>query len=210
MAKKKPAAARAPKAAAEKKRTIAALNARVKQIEGGKLTRQQIRDIEWLENTERARHVADWIQAVPKGDYCKLADRQHKLVDDAARNYSLPLDRPTIDLREALKALHDLIAANASRLKSDLGDDRYELEAEKLRQQIVGIERDNERKLIELAHSRGDAIPRKAVRETLVILSARLRTLGQTIARIDPEARDAVNEFLESLAIEMESGDFSF
>ena len=43
-----------------------------------------------------------------------------------------------------------------------------------------------------------------------VALSAQLRTLGQTLARIDPAARDQLNDFLDSLATEVESGNLAF
>lgn len=204
MAKKKPAAE--PDAA----RKVAALQARIKHLQGVTLTRQQLRDVQWLDNLERRTAIEQWIAAVPKGEYCSLSGRQHKLVDDAARNYGLPLDRATINLRDALTALHDLVAANAHRLRNDLDGDRDDLEEQKLRQQIIGLEHDNERKLIELQFTKGDAIPKAAVSESLVSLAAKLRTLGQTLARIHPDARLALNEFLENLAVEMESGDLAF
>lgn len=204
MAKKKPAAQ--PDTA----RKVAALQARVKQLQGVKLTRQQLRDVEWLTNLERRAAIEAWQAAVPKGEYCQLSGRQHKLVDDAARNYDLPLDRATINLSEALKALHDLVADNAHRLRRDLSGDRNDLEEQKLRQQIIGLELDAEKKQIELQFTRGDAIPKVAVNESLVALSAKLRTLGQTLGRINPDARRALNEFLETLAVEMENGDLAF
>lgn len=204
MAKKK------PPAQPDNARKVAALQARIKQLQGVKLTRQQLRDIEWLLAAERRQAIDEWTAAVPKGEYCELSGRQHKLVDDAARKYDLPLDRATINLSDALKALHDLVAANAHRLRQDLSGDRNDLEEQKLRQQIIGLERDNEKKMIELQFTRGDAIPKVAVAEALVSLSAKLRTLGQTLGRINPEARLALNEFLENLAIELESGDLAF
>lgn len=199
-----------PAASKDETRELRALEARIAQLKGEKLGRQQIRDVEWLRTNERKVVIEQWCKAVPKGDYCRLSGRQHKLVDDAARNYNLPLDSATIDLAAALKALHDLIAAHAHRLRHDLNGDRDELEEEKLRQQIVGLERDNERKLIELQFTRGDAIPKVAVRDSLISLAARLRTLGQTLARIDPEARKALNDFLEALLVEIDGGEFSF
>lgn len=208
--KKKQPAKKDASSAGDRERLIAAHRAQLRQLEGQTLTRQQIRDVAWLDNHLRRSYVDAWKVAVPKGEYCDLASRQHKLVDDAADNYNLPLDRPTINLRDALTALHDLVAANAHRLNSDLDGDREELEEEKLRQQIIGLERDNERKLVELQYTRGDAIPKAALRDALVGLSARLRTLGQTLARISPEARATFNDFLQALADEIEKGDLSF
>lgn len=205
MAKKKPAAT------ADESRTISALEARLKRLRGQELTRQQQRDLDWLEQLDRRRHIEAWQLAVPKGEYCQLASRQHKLIDDAADNYNLPLGESTINLRDALTALHDLVAANAHRIsRGDLDGDRLELEEEKLRQQILGLEFDNAKKQIELQYTRGEAIPKVAVRDALVALSAQLRTLGQTLARIDPAARDQLNDFLDSLATEIETGNLAF
>jgi hypothetical protein len=203
--------AKKPKAAStDNTRKIAAHQARIRELQGEPLSRQQIRDIAWLDNETRQSAIEAWQKAVPKGEYCELASRQHKLIDDAAHHYNLPLDKATINLRDALTALHDLVAANAHRLNSDLDGDREELEEEKLRQQIIGLERDNEKKLIELQYTRGDAIPKHAVRDALVSLSAKLRTLGQTLARVDPKARETLNDFLDSLADEIANGDLSF
>jgi hypothetical protein len=206
MAKKAP-----KKPNADDLRTIAAVEARLKKLRGQELTRQQLRDLDWLENLDRRRHIETWQMAVPKGEYCQLASRQHKLVDDAADNYNLPIGESTINLRDALTALHDLVAANSHRIsRGDLDGDRFELEEEKLRQQILGLEFDNAKKQIELQYTRGDAIPKASVRDALVALSAQLRTLGQTLARIDPAARDQLNDFLDSLAGEIEGGNLAF
>jgi hypothetical protein len=205
MAKKKPAAN------ADEARIISGLEARLKRLRGEELGRQQQRDYDWLEQLDRRRHIEAWQQAVPKGEYCQLSSRQHKLIDDAADNYNLPLGEATINLRDALTALHDLVAANSHRIsRGDLDGDRLDLEEEKLRQQILGLEFDNARKEIELQYTRGDAIPKASVREALIALSAQLRTLGQTLARINPAARDQLNDFLEGLAVEIESGNLAF
>jgi hypothetical protein len=207
MAKKKPASSTTD----DTKRRVSALEAQLKQLRGDTLSRQQQRDLAWFEHLERRRHIEAWQAAVPKGEYCQLASRQHKLIDDAADNYGLPLDNAEINLRDALTALHDLIAANAHRMRSAAADGDYaELKEEKLRQEIMMLEKANEKAAIELQFTRGDAIPRAQLREALVLLSAQLRTLGQTLARIQPDARDALNQFLDTLATEIESGALAF
>ncbi len=208
MARKKSARSTTPD---DTSRRVSALNAQLKKLRGEDLTRQQERDLAWFEHLERERHISDWQAAVPKGDYCYLASRQHKLIDDAADVYGLPIDGATIDLRKALTALHDLIAANAHRLRSATGDLEFdELKEEKLRQEVLKLEKENEKAAIDLQFARGDAIPRAQLREALVMLSAQLRTLGQTLARINPDARSALNDFLDTLATEIESGSLAF
>lgn len=194
---------------ADTKRKICALESQLKLLRGETLTRQQERDLAWFEHLQRRRYVTEWQQAVPKKDYCELASRQHKLIDDAAETYDLPLGEAVIDLRSALTALHNLVAANAHRLRGPDGS-LDDLREEKLRQEILKLEKDNERSDIDLQFARGDAIPRAQLREALVQLSASLRTLGQTLARIKPDARDALNQFLDTLSTEIENGSLRF
>ena len=212
MAKKKAATTRkrAPKKkpsdAPEQLRKRAALEARLAEIDGNKLSRQQIRDIQWLKNEESRAAVASWCEAVPKGDYCRLAQRQHKLIDDAATNYELPLDGPVINLGEALTALHDLIVSRSA----FVSDDRAELEKEKLRKQIEGLAFDNTKKHIETTYAQGRAIQKDAVRDSLVWLTGRLRQFGHILAKENPELREDFNDFLDEIATEMESGELKF
>lgn len=193
-------------------REILALQARIAQLEGKPLTRTQQRDLTWGERQTRARIIAEYCAAMPKGDYCELAGRQHKVIDDAARLYGLPVGGPIIDLAEALTALHDLIAANASRIRGEsLNDsDRDELEDEKLRQQIQKLQIENDRLSISLQRDRGDAIPRAEVADALNAVAAKMREGGRAIERISPAARDAYNELLEALATEIETGRLAF
>lgn len=203
MAKKKTAATD------DHARKISALTAQIKQLRGESLTRQDLRDLAWLEHLERRRHVEAWQAAVPKGEYCQLASRQHKLIDDAAENYGLPIDGAEINLKAALTAVHNLIAANAHRLRGPDGD-YDELKEEKLRQEILMLEKANEKASIELQFTRGNAIPREELRNALQAFSARLRTLGQVLSSINPEARSALNDFLDTMATEIESGSLAF
>ncbi len=193
-------------------REILALQARIAQLEGKSLTRTQQRDLTWGERQTKARIIAEYVAAMPKGDYCELSGRQHKVIDDAARLYDLPLDGPVVDLGEALRALHDLIASNASRIRGDsLNDsDRDELEDEKLRQQINKLQIENDRLSISLQRDRGDSIPRGEVADALNAVAAKMREGGRALERISPAARDAYNEMLEALATEIETGRLAF
>ncbi|EMI17775.1 hypothetical protein RMSM_05301 [Rhodopirellula maiorica SM1] len=203
MAKRKATTKRKPVESREAK----ALRAKLAQINGESLNRQQQRDVAWYDKTQADEAIANWCSAVPKGDYCRLSGRQHKLVDDAARLYGLPIGESTIDLRIAITALHDLIAANANRIRGSLDSgDRDELEAEKLRQQIAKLGTEVERLQISLAKDRGDAIPRQDLRQALVAISAAMREYGRAFARISPEARDLWNDTCNAIADEIETG----
>jgi hypothetical protein len=193
------------------RREIEALKAKILQLEGGKLNRSQERDIAWHDRLISDTIVDDYTQAVPKGDYCAFAGRQHKQIDDAAKHYRLPIGGPSIDLHQAIRALHDLIAANASRLRgAAIEGDRDELEDEKLRQQIAKLQIENERLTIALEHDRGDAIPRAEIAQALNVMASTMREKGRALERISPEARNIYNEMLDSIADEIESGRLAF
>jgi len=208
---RKTATPRKKKLSVAETREIAALKAKILQIEGGKLSRDQTRDIAWLDRITAEATIDDYVAAVPKGDYCAFSGRQHKQIDDAAKNYGLPLSGPTVNLNQVVRALHDLIAANASRLRgASIEGDRDELEDEKLRQQIAKLQIENERLTIALEHDRGDAIPRSEIAQALNIMAATMREKGRAIERISPAARDIYNEMLDSIADEIESGRLAF
>ena len=191
-------------------REIKALQARILQLENGKPTRQQLRDAAWLTKRDSDAAIESYVSAMPKGDYCRLSDRQHKLIDDAARNYGLPIDGATINLGEALRAVHDLLAANGDRLRGSIDGDRDELEDEKLRQQIGKLQSENARLLIAIEKERGETIPVAKLRQSLISVSASMRVYGKAFARISNEARDLWNEVCDALDAEIASGALQF
>lgn len=196
---------------AQTRRQRRALLARVKQLDGEQLNRTEARDLAWLIKTDNAAAVDAWCEAVPKGDYCRLSGRQHKLVDDAARNYDLPIGEATIDLSDAICALHDLVAANAHRIRgNDLDGDRVDLEDEKLRAQIAKLRTENDKLAVQLQRERGEAIPVSQLRAALTELAAAMRQHGRAFQRISPKAGKLWNSVMKQLADEIESGGLSF
>ncbi len=196
-------------------RELNARRAQVKLLEGTKaLTAQEKADIAWIERSDAAFVIDLFLKKCPKGEYCRLAGRQNKVIDDAARLYGFPVGGPEVNLYDAVKALHDFVAAHGARVRSSVEheDDREELEKEKLRKQIAGIELDNEHKHIDLEHARGDAIPKATLRDSLAALQARIRSFGQRLRRDqkNPEFVEAWNQFLEELATEIASGKLRF
>ncbi len=113
-------------------------------------------------NLDRRRHIETWQIAVPKGEYCQLASRQHKLVDDAADNYNLPIGEATINLRDALTALHDLVAATHIEFLEVTWMAIVTSWREKsCVSRFLGLEYDNAKKQNRAAIHRGDAIQRQ-------------------------------------------------
>ncbi|MGB7325949.1 MAG: hypothetical protein WBD31_13825 [Rubripirellula sp.] len=220
MAKKKTTSRKAAAKPAAKKpdRTERALLAAVKKHRGGKLSQSESRDLAWWEKTHRESIIADALIAIPKGLYCQLAGRQHKVVDDAAERFGLPIGGATVDLFDAIEALHQLIADNSrSIIPVNAGDDDgdsgdevvYKLKLAELREKVRKLEVTNERQMISLTHDRGDSIDRQELRRLLQVLIVKLRAFGQQLRRASngQEAQQACNEFLAMLSKEVEEGD---
>lgn len=200
-----------PKLSPDDARQARAHVASAAQIRGETLTRQQSRDVAWLDRQLADTAVANWIAAVPKGDYCRLAGRQHKLIDDAARLYELPIADTSIDLTAAVTALHDIIAANAGRIRgADVDVDRDELEDEKLRQQIAKLRNENDLLQVKFAEARRDAIPRAELVAGLTAVAPRMREFAANFARMSVDAGDLFNDVCEKLADEVETGSLKF
>lgn len=195
-------------------RELAARKAQVKLLDGKQsLTAQEKADVAWIERSDSAFYVDLFLKNCPKGIYCELAGRQQKVIDSTAKTYGFPVDGPTVNLHEAVKALHDFVAKHGSKVRSRVEneDDREELEKEKLRCQIEGINLDNEHKEIDLQEARGDAIPKDTLRIALSALQAHLRSFGQQLRRDGAaETVEAWNTFLDGLAAEVASGKLRF
>lgn len=207
----RPDAKRAKPSIALDTREVRALRAKLAAMLGESITRQQQRDLIWFEKESRDSIVANYLAAVPKGEYCELSGRQHKVIDDAARLYDLPIDGPTVNLYEAIRSLHDFIATNAPKLRSaNLEGDKQELEDEKLRQQIGKLQLENDRLMILLKRDKGEAIDRAQLAAALAEVMAAVREYGRSFERISPDARKLFNDMLEFIAVEIESGRLRF
>jgi len=160
-------------------------------------------------------------QRCQKGIFCAYAGRQQKVIDEQADRYDLPIDGPTVDLNDAIRAYHDLITANARYIRpaddAELAENgeldldeaqHHDLQTEKLRQEIIKLRQSNERLGIQVTRDRGDSIDRRHLREMLMWLSTRLEGFGQQLrtAANGSEAQKTLNEFLEHLADECEQG----
>lgn len=223
----KPKAKATPKAAPDlapvvaDARVIKALKAKLAAAEGKKLTQAQSRDVAWYDKQQADSIITDALSEIPKGVFCQMAGRQQKVIDEQADRYDLPIDGPTIDLFDAIRAYHDLITANARYLRpaddaamADAGEldldeaEHHQLATEKIRQEVIKLRQSNERLAIQVTRDRGDSIDRRALREMLAWLSTRLEGFGQQLRRAadGAEAQKTLNEFLEHLAEECEQG----
>jgi hypothetical protein len=178
--------------------------------DGKKLTRAQQRDLTWWRKAQADAAVAEFCRAVPKGVYCELSGRQHKLVDDAAELYGLPIGEATIDLRAALTALHDFIASHARLLAARATAGEQELREERLRLECVNLEIRNEVDGMRRDLQKRELIRVEELAAGLSQLSSVLRQYARRFNRTDPKVGKQFEAMLDRVADMIESGELRF
>lgn len=149
------------------------------------------------EQKEALRHEHYLI--TPKKDFCALAGRQHKLVDDLHRNYGAPVDGSDVNLYKFVKWVFDFLSQNGRKLnKPEDGDDLLSgpetPELEKLRRV------NRELKEIDLAERRTQVLDRSKVRDGLNRVAAKIRDCGDALQRrFGPDALDLLLQHLDAV-----------
>lgn len=161
---------------------------------GAKLTREELRDVEWLQARERDELLRECLAAIPKGLYCQLAGRQQKVVDEQARRHQLPLLGPDVDMFAAVEAFHDFLAKPAIAQASDGDEDLF---TERLRGQIAHLRTKSRLLDLEIEKKQDTLVSRDELRELLASWEQRLRAFGQLLGRrYGREAQQSLNDFL--------------
>ena len=88
-----------------------------KQRAGETPTARQQAALRKLEKQREEEQRWRLYQHLPKRDYCELAGRQPKVVNEQADRYKLPLRGRELDLAHVLRAFHDLLAENRERIR---------------------------------------------------------------------------------------------
>ena len=190
-------------AAAQQSLQARAALALKKEQRGEKLNKSERRDIErWreqLDETKRQQHYA----TVPKKDFCALAARQHKLIDDAHRNYGAPVDGKEVDLFKFVRWVFDFLAENGRKLlKAEEGDELLggpeTPELDKLRRVNRLI------KEVEYGKLKTQVLDRSKVHEGLTQVAAKIRDCGDALQRrFGPDALDILNQHLDAVDAEI-------
>lgn len=184
-----------------------ALEIRLKQLRGEKLNGKELDLLDrWNRDFQRAV-LAEGLRCIPKGVYCQMSGRQQRNVDEFGARYDIPLSTATVDLFATIKALHDRVSelAAAARPYADIDD--AELMREKLRQEISKLEKQSESLQIDINTKLSELVPKQVVIDRLEWLTGRLRSLGTQLFRLaGTDAQNTLNEFLETLAKELEDG----
>lgn len=146
------------------------------------------REIAALRRIEKVREAADrqrFYRTIPKGDWREWSGRQHKVLNEQADRYGLPIGSAEIDLPAVVRWLHDFLAENKHRLaavgerspqEAD-GPTEGELDAAKLdylreRTRISRIEADRRAALL---------IPRDQVHQCFGLIAGVLRQASENL-----------------------------
>ncbi len=186
---------------------VAALTAKLKLAKGESLNKKETTLVNQYDARNFQVAMEAFLTSVPKGIYCELAGRQHKVVDDFGRRYDVPCDLPVINLHAVISTLHSRVSELAAVARPHLDGDEAELEKEKLKQEIGKLQRQSAILQIDIEKHMDQLVEKTSLNSGMEWLSAKLRTLGTRIHSVSgQDGVDAVNEFLDDLAVELEKG----
>lgn len=191
---------------------LLAHQAHVKRLTGKALSVRESEAIEWLANSQKAAIADRAYRRVPKSHFCEMVDRHRKTVDEFAGRHNLPLTGASIDLYDALKAMYAMLVDSLEVLRS-LGEEEGEggLKEEKTRQEIEKLKRQVQVLEIDIRRRNDSLVPREMVAESLGWLAGKMQGMGKRLhKKFGVDAQNVVNEFLNELKIEIESGTLKF
>ena len=151
-----------------------------------------------IEDADRWRYYA----TIPKKHWATLSGRQHKVLDEQAGRYGIPILGSLIDLAAVARWLHDFLARNAQKLKPDddgllQGDSDWAEKYRKERALLVRLER-RERE--------GTLVDREKSHQCWTRVAGVLRRCGEVLQRqYGPAALRLLNQALEDAAREVDS-----
>ena len=187
--------------------TIAALELKLKQLRGGKLTQAEQKKLDSYQKRQFDADVREYFQHISKTHYCELAGRQVKSVNEFGERYGIACDEPQVNLYSVIKDFHTLASELYKKAQTNLDLDEIELEREKLKQEIAKLQRQSAVLDIDIQKRMETLVDRVDIVAGLEWLSAKLRALGTRIHSLaGQDGVDAVNEFLDDLSTEMERG----
>jgi hypothetical protein len=184
--------------------TIPALEAKLKHAKGLDLTRAEESLIKKYDLKVAIQNRDDFLLACTKQVYCKLADRHRSVVDEHARTYKIPADRPMIDLYQVLKRFHEIISEWGPVIRQLEGEEgalrieKARMENELLRKKITAAD-------LDIKSKQDEYISRDNLRIRMEWLGNRLRSLSERLGkRFGGEAQVIFNLELARIDEEMQ------
>lgn len=141
-------------------------------------------------------------QIIPKGLWAKWSQRQHKILDEQAQRYGIPLGEATIDLAAVAQWIHDLLAAHGRRiLAAQDGTAAEEIWEHENEPASPALERkrevEYELRLRDLLERDGELVSREKTRQGHAAASAVFKQFADTLQRQHgPDALDLWNDAL--------------
>lgn len=167
-----------------------------KKRSGQKLKREEQRAIERYQRDEEERARKRHFRQCPKKAYVAMSGRQHKVLDDQAKLYDLPLSGETVDLGAVIKRFHDFLADNTHKLRKD---DAAEGDGTEAGERLRNLRLKNEKLEEEIATMRKETLPRAKTHDAMANFASILRTAGEQLERrCGPEALTIFNDALDS------------
>ena len=150
------------------------------------------------EEADRWRYYA----TIPKKHWVKLSGRQHKVLDEQAGRYGIPILGSLIDLAAVARWLHDFLARNATKLRPEddgllQGDSDW---AEKYRKERALLLR------LARREREGTLVGRDKSRQCWARVSGVIRRAGETLQRqFGSAALRILNRALEDATREVDA-----
>lgn len=179
--------------------TVVALEVKLKQAKGVELTKAEESIVKAYDEQVVLSVRDDLLLNLPKGVYCKLASRHQRVVDDQAVRYQLPIDSAKIDLYQAVRRFHDLLAEWGPAIKELQGAEGL-LRTEKLRKECELLDKKNKSMDLDNKRKEDEFISRDALRNRMDWLANKLRTVSERLGkRFGSEAQVLLNHSIKQI-----------
>ena len=182
-------------------------SAKSKRLRKQKPTREEAAALRRVETVHEEEQLRAKLSNLPKGLFCELARRSHKVVLDHAKYHGAPTLGRTIDLFEFVSWVFDYHAENKNSLhKQDTGDTAGSIDGDRAREELRLLRLRADRQETALARERGEWIPRAEVHEGFAVLAGTLRNASERLARsCGANAQQILDEGLDDVAREFAS-----
>jgi hypothetical protein len=165
-----------------------------KVLEGKELTSRERTLVKRLEKEKEERLRWQYYASIPQKHWRQMSGRQTKVINEQAARYGIPFGGALINLPAVVRALHDFLAENATKLAHDDDELLHGTNSpalERYRDERAMLAR------LDRLEREGCLVPRDKVREALGRMATMLREAGDTLQREFGMA--ALDIFLEAL-----------
>ena len=165
-----------------------------KVMDKQELSKQESAALKRHEKEKEERLRRQFYAAIPQKHWREMSGRQTKVIHEQAARYNIPFGGATVNLPAVVRALHDFLADNATKLAREddpLMQGSGSPALERYREERAAIAR------LDRLEREGGLLPRDEMREALGRIAAILRGAGDTLQRqFGPAAVEILYEAL--------------